>query len=85
MTSAVNSALRIEQLLAKTAYQVKKPPRFDFVDASTRERHLQSNKQMAGELGVSQRTVEIHRAHVMRKMEAPSVLQLVRIYLANES
>jgi FixJ family two-component response regulator len=40
-----------------------------------------ANKQMAGELGVSQRTIEIHRAHVMRKMQARSIAQLVRMAL----
>jgi two-component system, LuxR family, response regulator FixJ len=44
-----------------------------------------SNKQMAGDLGVSQRTIEIHRAHLMHKMEATSVAQLVRMLLAAES
>jgi two-component system response regulator FixJ len=37
------------------------------------------NKVMAGDLGVSQRTVEVHRAHVMDKMEARSIAQLVRM------
>jgi two-component system, LuxR family, response regulator FixJ len=41
-----------------------------------------SNKQMAGELGVSQRTIEIHRAHLMRKMQANSVAQLIRMSIA---
>jgi two-component system, LuxR family, response regulator FixJ len=39
------------------------------------------NKVMAAELGLSQRTVEIHRAHVMEKMGVSSVAQLVRMVL----
>jgi two-component system, LuxR family, response regulator FixJ len=37
------------------------------------------NKIMAAELGVSQRTVEIHRSHVMEKMGTSSLAQLVRM------
>jgi FixJ family two-component response regulator len=36
------------------------------------------NKQIAGELGTTERTVKAHRAHVMRKMEAQSVADLTR-------
>ena len=39
------------------------------------------NKVMAAELGLSQRTVEIHRANIMHKMQAHSIAQLVRMLL----
>jgi RNA polymerase sigma factor (sigma-70 family) len=39
------------------------------------------NKSIAQDLGVSPRTVEIHRARVMEKMNAQSVAQLVRMML----
>lgn len=42
------------------------------------------NKVMAGDLGVSQRTVEIHRARVMEKMQARSLAQLVRMLMEVE-
>jgi two-component system, LuxR family, response regulator FixJ len=40
-----------------------------------------ANKVMAADLGVSQRTVEIHRARVMEKMGASSLAQLVRMVI----
>jgi two-component system response regulator FixJ len=39
------------------------------------------NKIMARELGVSQRTIEIHRSRVMEKMGATSLAQLVRMVM----
>ena len=41
-----------------------------------------SNKVMAYDLSISQRTVEIHRARLMEKMQAPSLAHLVRMTLA---
>lgn len=40
------------------------------------------NKEIAHDLGISPRTVEIHRARVMEKMEAHNLPQLIRMALA---
>ena len=37
------------------------------------------NKQIAGELGVGEKTIKVHRARVMEKMRAGSVAELVRL------
>jgi len=42
------------------------------------------NKAMAGDLGVSQRTVEIHRARIMEKTAADSLAHLVRMVMDAE-
>jgi FixJ family two-component response regulator len=53
---------------------------------STRERQVFAlvttgflNKQIAFDLGVAERTVKVHRARAMEKMEADSLAQLVRM------
>jgi FixJ family two-component response regulator len=37
------------------------------------------NKQVAYELGITECTVQLHRGHIMRKMEADSFASLVRM------
>jgi FixJ family two-component response regulator len=57
-----------------------------FVTLSAREQQVMRlvtvgklNKQVAGDLGISEVTVKIHRAAVMRKMGARSLADLVRM------
>ncbi|MEM9473199.1 MAG: response regulator [Pseudomonadota bacterium] len=54
---------------------------------TTRERevldHLvqgKINKQIADDLGISQRTVEVHRARIREKMEARGLADLIRLF-----
>jgi RNA polymerase sigma factor (sigma-70 family) len=42
------------------------------------------NKQIADELGISIKTVEVHRSRVMQKMGASSVAELVQLTLKNQ-
>ena len=43
-----------------------------------------ANKAIAARLGISERTVEVHRAQVMKKLDAKTLAQLVRIHLQAE-
>jgi FixJ family two-component response regulator len=57
-----------------------------FESLTVREREVMTlvvsgmlNKQIAAELGASEATVKIHRGHVMEKMHAGSIVELVRM------
>jgi FixJ family two-component response regulator len=58
----------------------------DFATLTAREKELIGfvaagflNKQIAGEMGVSEATVKMHRGNIMRKMHARSLADLVRM------
>jgi FixJ family two-component response regulator len=62
-----------------------------FESLTAREREIMAlvttglmNKQVAGELGLSEITVKIHRGHIMRKMSVRSLADLVRAAQALE-
>jgi FixJ family two-component response regulator len=44
----------------------------------------QMNKVIAANLGISERTVEVHRGQVMKKLDVKTLAQLVRVKIEAE-
>lgn len=87
LDSTKNAMSRIADPQQANALAVEARSRFEAL--SRREREVLQglltglpNKTIAHELGISPRTVEIHRARVMEKMRARSLSELVRLGLA---
>ena len=85
LVSAIGEALeRSRQALAREAAMASL--RDSYASLSRREREVMAlvvsgllNKQVGGELGISEITVKAHRGQVMRKMQADSLAALVRM------
>jgi FixJ family two-component response regulator len=85
MLDAVAMALERDRQQRRAANQLS-DLRACFETLTQREREVMSlvaaglmNKQIAGELGISEITVKIHRGQVMRKMGARSLADLVKM------
>jgi FixJ family two-component response regulator len=85
LVGAIREALeRSREALAREA--AMKSLRESYASLSRREREVMAlvvsgllNKQVGGELGISEITVKAHRGQVMRKMQADSLAGLVRM------
>jgi FixJ family two-component response regulator len=85
MLDAVMAALKRDEL-AREAEKSTQALRESFANLTPREREVMElvtsgllNKQVAGMLGVTEITVKIHRSHAMKKMNAKSLADLVRM------
>jgi FixJ family two-component response regulator len=85
LLDAVHAALERDRARQRDAAKLAKL-RTRYGELTERERQVMSyvvagclNKRIAGELGLSVVTVKVHRGQVMRKMQAKSVADLVRM------
>lgn len=87
LLDAISNALEKEKITReKRSHNEEIQRRIDSL--TVRERQVidrvlegKSNKIIARELEVSDRTIEIHRSHAMQKLEATSIAEMVRIML----
>src|SRR6201998_2616941 len=85
MLDAVQAGLERDRNRRKSAGDTSRL-KASFASLTSREQEVMGcvtaglmNKQIAGELGVSEITVKVHRGNVMRKMGATSLADLVRM------
>ncbi|MFB3099890.1 MAG: response regulator transcription factor, partial [Gammaproteobacteria bacterium] len=89
LLDSINDALELDARNRNLSQQAEAMEQH-FETLTTREREImglllkgQSNKQIAKNLCISSRTVEVHRHHVLQKHKVKSVTQLM--YLLNHS
>jgi len=85
LMGAVRAALERERSAQKERSEIGEL-RERFEQLTPREREVMTlvaagllNKQAAGELATTERTIKFHRAHIMQKMRAESLADLVRM------
>ena len=85
MLDAVQTGLELDRDRRKRAADISRL-KVSFDSLTPREQEIMDlvtaglmNKQIAGEIGVSEVTVKLHRGNVMRKMGAKSLAELVRM------
>ena len=85
LLAAVSEALRVSECTSERIARCAEVKQ-RYASMSPREREVFDgvvrgllNKQIAGELGIAEKTVKVHRARVMDKMNAGSVACLVRL------
>ncbi|MBT8442157.1 MAG: response regulator [Gammaproteobacteria bacterium] len=88
LLGAIDAALVDQHILAESR-DANARVRDRFVDLTARERDVMErvvtgllNKQIAGALGISEKTVKAHRARVMQKTGARSLAELVQLHIA---
>lgn len=93
LTSAVTSRLQRIEMLRQYDEQTVYQKEFSFLRQQVTARELEvlllvgqgyTSKQIAKKLGIRQNTVEVHRANLMRKLDAPNAANLARWALIAE-
>jgi FixJ family two-component response regulator len=89
LLSVLRDAVRLDANLDVTQAGRRSVELRGFSELTPRERQVlqlitngQSNKEAGRELGISPRTIEVHRARVMEKLGARNTADLMRIVLA---
>jgi two-component system response regulator FixJ len=88
----INEALEIDDIQDKqinNKHRDKYKHKIDLLSAREREvfdrvTDGSMNKVIAADFGISERTVEVHRSHVMEKLEVRTLAELVRIKIMYE-
>ncbi|GAB2551879.1 response regulator transcription factor [Rhodanobacter koreensis] len=85
LLDAIQQALQLDRAAREQQDEVRELHE-RYLCLTTREREVMSlvvagmiNKQIASEIGASEATVKIHRGNVMEKMQARSLIELVRM------